>query len=134
MNALVDALACYDVPRENIRILSIGTGEESVTLAKRHLVGGKIAWGVSSTVPLLFRLASRAQSKNALGQAYLLVGKPNVLRVDLDEREQHMDLDDVRRAKKELPTMARSQAEANGLLVKQMFLEPPAELYVRCPV
>lgn len=134
MNALVDALACYDVPRENIRILSIGTGEETVTLAKRHLEGGKIAWGVSSTVPLLFRLASRAQSKNALGQAYLLVGKPNVLRVDLDERDEHMGLDDVRRARKELPSMARSQAEANGLLVKQMFLDTPAEPYVRCPI
>ncbi|GEO85552.1 MULTISPECIES: CBASS cGAMP-activated phospholipase [Alphaproteobacteria] len=134
MNALVDALACYDVPRENIRILSIGTGEETVTLAKRHFEGGKLAWGLSSTVPLLFRLSARAQNKNALGQAYLLAGKPNILRVDLDERDEHMGLDDVRRAKKELPSMARSQAEANGILVKQMFLETPADPYVRCPV
>lgn len=130
MNALVDVLACYDVPRENIRILSIGTGDETVKLAKRQLDGGKLAWGVSNKVPLLFRLASRAQSKNALGQAYLLVGKPNVLRVDMDEREQHMDLDDVRRAKQELPNFARAQAEANGLLVKQLFLDTPADAYV----
>lgn len=45
-----------------------------------------------------------------------------------------MGLDDVRRARKELPNMARSQAEANGLLVKQMFLDTPAEPYVRCPI
>lgn len=32
MNALVDALACYDVPRENVRILSIGTGDAAFTV------------------------------------------------------------------------------------------------------
>lgn len=77
---------------------------------------------------------SRAQSKNALGQAYLLAGKPNVIRVDLDEREEQMGLNDVHRAKKELPSMARSHAEANGILVKQMFLETPADPYMLCPV
>jgi hypothetical protein len=41
--------------------------------------------------------------------------------------------DDVRRAKTELPSVARSQAEANGILVKQMFLETPAAWYVKCP-
>lgn len=133
MQALVDVLACYEVPRENIRILSIGTGDETVELAKRHLKGGKLDWGVSTQVPLLFRLAARAQSKNALGQAFLLVGKPNVIRVDLDERERHMDLDDVARAKAELPNFARAHAESNGQLIKQMFLTDLADEFVRCP-
>ncbi|WP_160004740.1 CBASS cGAMP-activated phospholipase [Rhizobium sp. 18055] len=133
MEALVDVLACYDVPRENIRILSIGTGDETVELAKRHLSGGKIDWGVSTQVPLLFRLAARAQSKNALGQAFLLVGKPNVIRVDMDEREKHIDLDDVTRAKAELPNFARAHAESNGQLIKQMFLGDRVDEFVRCP-
>jgi hypothetical protein len=97
MIAVVDVLANYDIPPENIRILSIGTGEETVKLAQRHLVGGKLAWGFSLDAPLLFRLAVRAQSKNALGQAGLLVGRPNLVRVDLDEREKHISLDDVQR-------------------------------------
>jgi len=132
MQALVDVLACYDVPRENIRILSIGTGDETVDLAKRHLTGGKIDWGVSMQVPLLFRLAARAQSKNALGQAFLLVGKPNVIRVDMDERERHMDLDDVVRAKAELPNFARAHAESNGQLIKHIFLADEVDEFVRC--
>ncbi|NGO66113.1 patatin-like phospholipase family protein [Rhizobium daejeonense] len=132
MQALVDVLACYDVPRENIRILSIGTGDETVELAKRHLSGGKIDWGVSMKVPLLFRLAARAQSKNALGQAFLLVGKPNVIRVDMDERERHMDLDDVVRAKAELPNFARAHAESNGQLIKHIFLADEVDEFVRC--
>ncbi|TAY52944.1 CBASS cGAMP-activated phospholipase [Rhizobium leguminosarum] len=133
MQALVDVLACYDVPRENIRILSIGTGDETVELAKRHLKGGKLDWGVSTQVPLLFRLAARAQSKNALGQAFLLVGKPNVIRVDMDERERHMDLDDVARAKAELPNFARAHAESNGQLIRQIFLADEVDQFVRCP-
>lgn len=133
MQALVDVLACYDVPREKIRILSIGTGDETVELAKRHLKGGKLDWGVSTQVPLLFRLAARAQSKNALGQAFLLVGKPNVIRVDLDERERHIDLDDVVRAKAELPSFARAHAESNGQLIKHVFLADLADEFVRCP-
>ena len=132
MQALVDVLACYDVPRENIRILSIGTGDETVELAKRHLSGGKIDWGVSMQVPLLFRLAARAQSKNALGQAFLLIGKPNVIRVDMDERERHMDLDDVGRAKAELPNFARAHAESSGQLIKHIFLADEVDEFVRC--
>lgn len=32
MNAPADALTCYDVPRESMRILSLGTGEATVTV------------------------------------------------------------------------------------------------------
>lgn len=130
MNAVVDVMSCYDIPPENIRVLSIGTGENTVKLDKRHLTGGKLAWGVSLDVPILFRLSARAQSKNALGQAYLLVGKPNIIRVDLDEREQHMGLDDVGRAKAELPSLARSHAEANAALIQQMFLLGETERFI----
>lgn len=130
MNAVVDVLACYEIPAENVRVLSIGTGENTVKLDKRHLDGGKIAWGLSAQAPLPFRIAARAQSKNALGQAYLLLGKPNVIRVDLDEREQHMDLDDVRRAKAELPNLGRAHAEANGPLIQQMFLLGETERFI----
>lgn len=133
MIAVVDVLANYDIPPENIRILSIGTGEETVKLAQRHLVGGKLAWGFSLDAPLLFRLAVRAQSKNALGQAGLLVGRPNLVRVDLDEREKHISLDDVAKAKAELPSFACAHAEANGTLVKQMFLFDEAEVFTKCP-
>jgi hypothetical protein len=44
----------------------------------------------------------RAQSLNALGQAYLLVGKDNVVRIDAPETPIPIALDDYRRAKAEL--------------------------------
>ncbi|MGO4611887.1 hypothetical protein AB4142_36680, partial [Variovorax sp. 2RAF20] len=69
MNALVDALACYDLDRAQVEILSLGCGETAFRVDERKAGGGLFQWrGVISA-------AMRAQSLNALGQAYLLVGK-----------------------------------------------------------
>lgn len=123
MNALVDALVCYDIPRENIRILSIGTGDETIKLRKRHLTGGVNGWGVSVGIPMLFKIASRAQSKNALGQAYLLAGKNNVVRIDVPESDEIIEMDDVASSKRILPNVAKAQAEASGHYINSMFLK-----------
>ncbi len=128
MNALVDALACYDVPRENVRILSLGTGESTFSLSGAAQTGGKKDWAIL----LLFLAASRAQSKNALGQAFLLAGKDNVLRIDVPETDTPIALDDVARSLNELPHAARSLVEASGHQVFEKFLTEPAEPYQRC--
>ncbi|MBV9511432.1 MAG: patatin, partial [Caulobacteraceae bacterium] len=129
MNALVDALACYDVPRENVRILSIGTGEATFTVDKAARIGGAGHWAFLRA----FKAAGRAQSKNALGQAYLLVGKNNVLRIDPPESPTPIDLDDAARALRELPLVARSLVEGSGHQVETIFLCDKAEDFVRCP-
>ncbi|MDP2582096.1 CBASS cGAMP-activated phospholipase [Shimia thalassica] len=118
MNALVDAVACYDVPMENIRILSIGTGEGTFSLSERAQNGGLKDWAIA----LPFLAAFRAQSKNALGQAFLLAGKENVIRIDVPESAQQIELDDVTRAVQELPLTARSLVEGSGHYVKSVFL------------
>lgn len=128
MNALVDALACYDVPRENIRILSLGTGEATFSLSEAAQTGGKKDWAIL----LPFLAASRAQSKNALGQAFLLAGKDNVVRIDVPESDTPIALDDVTRSLTELPLVARSLVEASGHMVFEKFLSEPAEPYERC--
>lgn len=119
MNALVDALACYDVPRENVRILSIGTGDASFTVDKATRVGGAGRWAFLRA----FKAAGRAQCKNALGQAYLLVGKNNIVRVDPPESADPIELDDTARAMVELPLVARSLVEGSGHLIEAMFLQ-----------
>ncbi|MEP5761708.1 MAG: hypothetical protein ABJ327_20835 [Litoreibacter sp.] len=123
MNALVDVLACYDVPRENIRILSIGTGEGTFSLSETAQNGGKKDWAIL----LPFLAAFRAQSKNALGQAFLLAGKENVLRIDVPESATQIALDDVTRAKAELPHTARALVEGTGHYVKNTFLKTSSE-------
>lgn len=129
MNALVDALACYDVPRENIRILSIGTGESTFTVDEKARNGGAAKWAFMRS----FNAAARAQSKNALGQAFLLLGKQNVLRIDPPESDNAIKLDDVRRSLKELPLVARSLVEGSGHRVQEMFLQDEVDTFVKCP-
>jgi len=130
MNALVDALACFDVARDDIRILSLGTGESTFTVNEKAQHGGVKEWAFMRS----FNAAARAQSRNALGQAYLLVGKNNVTRIDVPESDSPIAMDDVRRSVRELPLVARSLVEGTGHHVQHMFLEDAAERYVRCPV
>jgi hypothetical protein len=130
MNALVDALACYDVPRENIRILSLGTGEGTFTVEEKARKGGAKEWAFLKS----FAAAARAQSKNALGQAFLLAGKPNVLRIDVPESPNPIALDDVERALAELPLVARSLVEGSGHRVREVFLQDTVDRFLKCPV
>lgn len=130
MNALVDALACYDVPRENVRILSIGTGDASFTVDKAARVGGAGQWAFLRA----FKAAGRAQCKNALGQAYLLVGKNNIVRVDPPESATPIELDDTSRALAELPLVARSLVEGSGHLIEAMFLQDQVAEFARSPL
>lgn len=129
MNAVVDALACYDITREQIRVLSLGTGDSTFTVPERVRNGGVAHWAVLRA----FSAASRAQSKNALGQTYLLVGKNNVLRVDVPETENPIALDDVARSLKELPLAARALVESSGHWVETMFLQDEADVFIKCP-
>lgn len=115
MNALVDALTCFDIERRQVRILSLGCGETSFEVSDAKARGGLLHWWN------VYWAAMRAQSKNALGQAYLLVGKDQVIRIDAPESPHSIDLDDYDRAKVELPHMARSLVEAGAETLKNSF-------------
>jgi patatin-like phospholipase/acyl hydrolase len=130
MNALVDALACFDVAREDVRILSLGTGESTFTIDKRAQHGGVKEWAFMRS----FNAAARAQSRNALGQAYLLVGKNNVTRIDVPESDAPIAMDDLGRSIRELPLAARSLVEGAGHHLERVFLNGAVERFVRCPI
>ena len=128
MNALVDALACYDVNRTQVEILSLGCGETTFKVDDKRARGGLLHWwNVVSA-------AMRAQSLNALGQAYLLVGKDHVMRIDAPESPRAIALDDYDRARIELPAMARSLVEGAGREINRVFLTTPALKYTPCPL
>jgi uncharacterized protein len=114
MNALTDALSCYEINRRQIQILSLGCGETSFKVTPRRSKGGMIHWKE------VISAAMRAQSSNALGQAYLLVGKDQVLRIDAPQSVNPIDLDDHGRA--QLPALARSLVEASGQDIARKFL------------
>jgi hypothetical protein len=62
----------------------------------------------------VIKAAMRAQSLNALGQTFLLVGKDQATRLDAPESPTAIGLDDYRRAREELSAMARSLVEGSG--------------------
>ena len=135
MVALVDALACYDVPPQNIRILSLGTGDDLFSTTNlQH--SGVFGWTnpFRAGGPALFRAAVKAQSHDAIGQAGLLIGRQNVLRIDPSEGDRPIGLDDVDRAIRELPNVARSMAASSGQQVRAMFLGDAADAYIKCPL
>jgi patatin-like phospholipase/acyl hydrolase len=125
MNALVDALACFNIAREDVRILSLGTGESTFTVDERARTGGIKDWAFMRS----FNAAARAQSRNALGQAYLLVGKNNVTRIDVPESDTPIALDDVQRSVRELPMVARSLVEGAGHLIERVFFDSAVEQF-----
>lgn len=135
MQALVDVMVCYDIPTENIRILSIGTGNDHFSTAKlQH--AGVVGWTTpfGNKGPALFRAAVKAQCHDANGQAGLLIGKQNLVRIDPAEGDSPIDLDDVDRALGELPNAARSLAESSGHHVNRIFFGDVADPYIKCQV
>jgi patatin-like phospholipase/acyl hydrolase len=126
MNAIVDALSCFDLDRAQLHVLSLGCGETQYRVTPQRAAGGLLQWRD------VIRPAMRAQSLNALGQAYLLLGKDHVMRIDAPESSNPIALDDYRRAKEELPNMARSLIEGAGREIERVFLTSQAESYVPC--
>jgi uncharacterized protein len=128
MNALVDALACYDLDRGQVQILSLGCGETGFKVDEGKKRGGQFQWKE------VILAAMRAQSLNALGQAYLLVGKDRVMRVDAPGTSNPIAMDDYLRAKEELPAMARSLVECAGREINRAFFCDPVDPFVACPI
>lgn len=117
MVGLVDALSCFDVDPHRVRILSLGCGDEPFRVSDRMMRwGGLLSWRLAINAAMSF------QSKNALGQAGLLVGAERLLRVVPDGIETPIKLDDWRRASEELPVAAATAADAYGATLQVSFL------------
>nr|WP_321510254.1 CBASS cGAMP-activated phospholipase [uncultured Hyphomonas sp.] len=96
MMAVVDALACYDISRRNIEVLSIGCATDKPALTRRHLTAGFWGWRNAHAV------ASSLQNHDAIGQAGLLIGRDHLLRIDAD-LPYTIEMDDYVTAKERLP-------------------------------
>lgn len=124
MIALVDALSCFNVPRENVRILSLGCGDDPYVVGNPKIIrGGALAWRD------IIYAAMRLQSMNALGQAGLLIGPDRIIRADAPASEEKIAMDDWTRARAELPGAAEAALDELGERIAAMFLKDAAEPY-----
>lgn len=124
MIAIADALACFDVRREQIKVLSMGCGQVryEMSWARRNL-GGLLSW-----TSLLFE-TMQIQSQNVIGQARLTVGGDRVLRIDAAPLKKPIELWDWRRAKDELPKLGEELVASLGDIPRAMFLTEAADPY-----
>lgn len=128
MNAVVDVLSCFAIDRRQLQVLSLGCGETTFRVSDSKAKGGMFHWRN------VIEAAMRAQSLNALGQTYLLLGKDHVHRIDAPETPNPIDLDDYLRASKELPDMARALVEASGHGIADRFLRHKAAPFTPCKI
>lgn len=124
MVALVDTLACYDIPRHKINVLSIGCDDSpyQITARQKHL-GGFFYWS-----KIIFA-AMRFQAQNANGQAGLLIGANRVIRIRPRPYNNPIALDDWKRASVELPPIAERCLEKCGQHIASTFFEKPSAPY-----
>ncbi len=125
MVGLVEALTCFDMARDNILILSIGCCDseyKGISKPNRFFSSKLFAYRYAE---LLFNVLSH----NALGQARLLIGRQNVIRVN-QILNQGIALDDWTSAKKELPSLSKSAFESHGPKIAEIFLKNKARPFV----
>ena len=121
--ALVDALSCFKLPRDRVRILSLGCGNAPYIVDQPKLTGGIWAWRK------VIEASMYLQSHNALGQAGLLIGRNRITRVDVSAVKRKIPLDDWRRAAAELPSAADKAVTQVGKDIADTFLREPAAQY-----
>ena len=76
--------------------------------------------------------AMHLQSQNATGQAGLLIGRDQLIRLNAPAPppgKKPIDLDDYARASAELPDVARKLIDGNGDAIRDRFLFAPADTY-----
>jgi len=125
MIGLVDALACHQVQRRQVHILSLGSGDTEISITEKQArLGGLWYWRnvISSAMHL--------QSQNAVGQAGLLIGRDQLFRLNAPPMPQSpIALDDYARASRELPAIATRLVDEQGNFVRDRFLYEPATPY-----
>lgn len=98
MGAVVDALACYDLNPENIRVLSIGCGKNTKEISVSKANSSLLGWRD------MLDYIGQLQSHNVVGQAGLLIGRYNIVRLN-PEVAFDIKMDDFSEAKNRLPSL-----------------------------
>ena len=124
--ATIEALTCFDVRPEQVKVLSLGCVENRYQIGwMQRKLGGQIPWAKSVIDGCI-----NMQSQSAVGQAGLLLGRDHILRIDSPPLTRAIELDDWRRAHKELPGIAKDLAKQYGQQVKDSFLHSTSEKLV----
>lgn len=128
MLAVIEALTCFDLDRDQIDVLSLGCGDDPYVVSPlQSALGGKLVW-----YDMIFA-AMRLQSLSATNQARLLLGPPAVRRIEPPANPNPIMLDDFCRSRDELVPAAGKAVAGQGDALAAAFLESPAQPYEPVP-
>jgi len=124
MIAVIEALTCFDLDRDQIDVMSLSCGDDPYVISDGQMrAGGKLAWS-----DVIFA-AMRLQSLAATNQARLLLGPPAVRRIEPPASQIPILLDDFGRSLDELVPAGRSLVDRQGDELAASFLTTPAPRY-----
>jgi patatin-like phospholipase/acyl hydrolase len=129
MLAVIEALICFEIGRDQIDVLSLGCGDDRYVVSEPQITkGGLWHWKT------IMGAAMRLQSHAATNQARLLLGPPAIVRVDPPTIEPAVQMDDWRRSVDELVPAADTLLQAKGDEIAATFLKQVAESFTPVPV
>jgi len=120
MAAVVDTLSAYDVSRDQIQVLSIGTGNAPYEIGKFAVRGGLFQWRE------IIKGAMFLTTDNAQAQAELLLGPEKILRLEPKGDAAAIGLDDWRAAVDKLVPLAEADFATNRAAIATYFEETVA--------
>lgn len=118
MAAVVDVLSAYQVDRDQIEILSIGTGNPPYKISRFAARGGFFQWRE------IILSAMYLTTDNAQAQATLLLGPEQILRLEPTGAGAMIDLADWTAAYAQLQPQAQQAFDANRARLAAFFAEP----------
>ena len=116
MVAISDALCSYDLTREQIEVLSIGTGNFPFEITMKNTKRGLWSWKE------IIKAAMYLTTDNACAQATLLLGPDHILRLEPSPDTVDIDLDDWASSVQRLPGMATAHFRQHEDDLKRFFL------------
>lgn len=115
MVAVVDALTAYDIAPDQIRVLSIGTGNAPFSLKRSSIFGGWLNWAE------IIKAAMFLTTDNATAQVQLLLGPERCVRLEPTNDDASVEMDDYDRAFAKLPARAAKDFADNKALLAAFF-------------
>lgn len=124
MIGLVDALTCNQLDSRQVHILSLGCGETQIGISEKQVrLGGLWHWRE------IISAAMHLASQNALGQAGLLTGRDQLIRIDAPPIAEPIEMDDYVRAMDELAPQAQQLVDTFEPVLTERFFRQPADPY-----
>jgi patatin-like phospholipase/acyl hydrolase len=121
MVGVTEAIGVLKQSPKEIRVMSVGTLDEIRTLSRRNVWGGKILWAKPAIDSMM-----TGQAIAAHGQASLLIGSENILRINPPVPAGYYQMDDAS-CMRELVGIACGEAEHRSPDFERLFLSHKAQ-------